>query len=39
MFRPFSEVICSDVVGFSGRVGVGRENGWTRLSTLRTAEP
>ena len=31
--------MCSDVVGFFGRVGVGRENGWTRLFTLRTAEP
>ena len=31
--------MCSDVVGFFGRVGIGPENGWTRLFTLRTAEP
>ena len=31
--------VCSDVVGVFGWVGVGRENGWTRLFTLRIAEP
>ena len=32
------EVICSDVVGFFGRVGVGGENGWPGLFTLGTAD-